>query len=188
FAHQPQVAKALAQSVAADSIVGADAEMLVGDLLRDANDWVAALAHYDDYLKRRPHGPRRSEARFHLAEAMEQSGKPAADAALLYRTIAIDDPLSPWASRAKDRIKTIARAFKLDRTRLEARTATEDITRGMELFDAMRNPESEKAFDDALRDPKISVADRCTAAYHKAQSRFKARDRKSAAPMFDDAA
>ena len=28
----------------------------------------------------------------------------------------------------------------------------------------------------------------CVAAYHKAQSRFKARDRKGAAPMFDDAA
>src|SRR5678815_3754125 len=36
FAHQPQVARALAQSGAGDSIVGADAEMLIGDLLRDA--------------------------------------------------------------------------------------------------------------------------------------------------------
>src|SRR5262249_22975149 len=52
---------------------------------------------------------------------------------------------------------------------------------------AMRNPESEAAFDDALRDPKIAPADKCVAAYHKAQSRFKARDRKGAAPMFDDA-
>src|SRR4030095_1109118 len=52
----------------------------------------------------------------------------------------------------------------------------------------MRNPESESAFDDALGDPKISPADRCIAAYHKAQSRFKARDRQGAAAMFDVAA
>src|SRR4029077_2521654 len=56
------------------------------------------------------------------------------------------------------------------------------------LFDAMRNPESESAFDAALADPAITAADRCVAAYHRAQSRFKARDRKGAAPMFDDAA
>ena len=43
-------------------------------------------------------------------------------------------------------------------------------------------------FDQAMRDPKVSVAERCIAAYHKAQSRFKARDRKGSAPMFDDAA
>jgi soluble lytic murein transglycosylase len=187
FAHQPQVARALAQSVAPDSIVGADAEMLVGDLLRDAGDWAGAAAHYDDYLKRRARGPRRPEARFHLAEAMENTGKPS-DAALVYRTIAIEDPLTPWAERGHDRVVAIAKANKLDRAKLDAETPAETIARGTELFEAMRNPESEKAFDHALRDPRASVAERCVAAYHKAQSRFKARDRKNAAGMFDDAA
>src|SRR6185503_4671184 len=56
------------------------------------------------------------------------------------------------------------------------------------LFDNMRNPESEKAYDAALADPKITPADKCDAAYHRAMSRFKARDRKNAAPMFDEAA
>jgi soluble lytic murein transglycosylase len=187
FARKPQVARALAQTVAADSIVGADAEMLIGDVLRDAGDWAAVAAHYDDYLKRRPRGPRRSEARYHLAGAAENTGKPV-DATQIYRTIPIEDPLSPWATRAQDRIAAIAKASKLDRAKLEAENPTETITRATELFDAMRNPESEKAFDQAMRDPKVSVAERCIAAYHKAQSRFKARDRKGAAPMFDDAA
>jgi soluble lytic murein transglycosylase len=188
FAHKPAVAKAIAQTVAPDSIVGYDAEMLVGDVLRDESNWTAAAAHYADYLKRRPHGPRRSEARFHLAEAMEHTGKPARDAIAPYRKLAIDDPLSPWATRAHDRMIALAKKHKLDLAKLEALTAAEHITRGKELFEAMRNPESERAFDDALRDPKISAADRCVAAYHKAQSRFKARDRRSAAVMFDDAA
>jgi len=187
-AHQPEVARALATAVAPDSIVGYEAEMLLGDLLRDAGDWPKVAAHYEGYLARRPHGPRRSEARFHLAEAEEHTGKPAADVIARYRRIAIDDPLSPWAARAHDRVVAIATASQLDLAALDTQTAAEHITRGMELFDAMRNPESERAFDDAMRDPKISAADRCVAAYHRAQSRFKARDRKGASAMFDDAA
>jgi soluble lytic murein transglycosylase len=188
FAHKPAVAQTLAAAVAPDSIVGYDAEMLVGDVLRDAGDWAQVAAHYAGYLQRRAHGPRRSEARFHLAEAMEHTGKPAADAIALYRRIEIEDPLSPWASRSHDRIAELARTNQLDAAKLEAQTAPEAITRGKELFDAMRNPESERAFDDALRDPAISLADRCVAAYHRAQSRFKARDRQGAAGMFDAAA
>jgi len=188
FAHKPEVAKAIAATIAPDSIVGYDAEMLIGDVLRDAGDWAKVVAHYEDYLSRRPHGPRRTEARFHAAEAMEHTGRPAADAIAAYRKIAIDDPLSPWAPRAHDRVVALANANQLDLPKLDTATAAEHITRGMELFEAMRNPESERAFDDALHDPKISGADKCRAAYHKAQSRFKARDRKGAAGMFDDAA
>ena len=188
FAHQLDVAKNIAAAVAPDSIDGAEAELLIGDMLRDAADWPAVAAHYEGYLKRHPRGPRRSEARFHVAEAKEHTGTAVADVIALYRRIAIDDPLAPWASRAHERIVELAAANKLDATKLEAETAGEHIARGKVLFDAMRNPESEAAFDDALRDPKISTADRCVAAYHKAQSRFKARDRKGAAAMFDTAA
>jgi len=188
FAHKPAVAQPLAAAVAPDSIVGPDAEMLVGDILRDAGDWTAVAAHYESYVQRRPHGPRRSEARFHVAEAMERTAKPVADTIALYRKIAIEDPLSPWATRAHDQIAALATANHLDLAKLETETAGEHLTRGMELFESMRNPESESAFDEALRDPKISGADKCVAAYHKAQSRFKARDRKGASTMFDDAA
>ncbi len=187
FAHKPAVAQTLAATVAADSIVGYDAEMLIGDVLRDAGDWAAVAAHYEGYLQRRPNGPRRSEARFRVAEAMEHNGKPPADAVALYRKIAIEDPLSSWATRANDRVVALAAAHRLPLAKLEERTASEDITRARQLFDAMRNPESEAAYDAALRDPKISPADRCDAAYNKAQSRFKARDRRGASTMFDDA-
>ncbi|HEY0191328.1 MAG TPA: transglycosylase SLT domain-containing protein, partial [Kofleriaceae bacterium] len=81
-----------------------------------------------------------------------------------------------------------AAAHQLDAAKLEATSAKEQIARGMQLFDGMRNPESEAAFDGALHDPKIAPADRCIAAYHKAQSRFKARDRRGASTMFDEAA
>ena len=178
-------ALAAAQKIAPDSIVGADAELLVGDVLRGGagpNDSAKTAAHYKGYLTRRPDGPRRSEARFRLAEAMEASKGDAAETIHTYRQITIDDPLSAWATKATDRLKT------LDPKALENLSAAEHIARAKELFDAMRNPESEAEFATALADPAISAADKCTAAYNRAQSRFKARDRKGGAPLFDEAA
>ncbi|MBA3463312.1 MAG: transglycosylase SLT domain-containing protein [Deltaproteobacteria bacterium] len=182
FNKQGAEALAAAQKVAADSIVGADAELLAGDVLRGMNDPAKTAAHYKDYLTRRPDGPRRSEARFRQAEALEAAKLEQAEAMRLYRQITIDDPLSSWAKKATERLATLAPKA------LEALTAAEHITRGKELFDSMRNPESEAAFASALADPKISAADKCIAAYHRGQSRFKARDRKGAAPMFEEAA
>jgi soluble lytic murein transglycosylase len=181
FAHDMKGARDQVATVARDSIVGADADLLAGDLLRAANDQPGVVAHYKDYLARRPKGPRKPEARFRIAEALEAQAGPDAKAELvaLYRAIDIESPLSPWAARARERLTALGVT--------QPRTAAEHITRGMELFEAMRNPESEAAFADALTDKAISAADRCVAAYHKAQSRFKARDRKGAAPMFDDA-
>ena len=177
--HKPDEATALATTVSRDSIVGADTEMLLGELLRGKADWPAVAAHYRDYLARHPKGPFRSEARFDLADAIEKTNGDRAEAIALYRSITIDDPLSSWTTKAKARLTAPKVA--------EPYTAAEHIARGMELFDAMRNPESEAAFAAALADPKISVADRCVAAYHRAQSRFKARDRKGAAALFEDA-
>jgi len=178
LAHRTQEATDLAHKIAPDSIVGPDAEILVGDLLRGQGDATAIAAHYRDYLQRHPKGPFRSEARYDLAEALEKTEPQ--EAIKLYHQITIDDPLSSWTTKAQARLV----ALKVTDTY----TAAEHIARGMELFDAMRNPESEAAFDAALADPRITAAEKCVAAYHRAQSRFKARDRKGAAPMFDAAA
>src|SRR5262249_38515828 len=155
LAHDP-AALDTAQKVAKDSIVGPDAEILVGDLLRDKHDSGVA-AYYKDYLARHPKGPFRSEARLDLAEA-----SPPDEAMALHRLIAIEDPLTSWATKSEKQLKQMKG--------VPALTAAEHITQGMVLFDNMRNPESEKAFDDALADPKISAADKCVAAYHRAQS------------------
>jgi soluble lytic murein transglycosylase len=179
LSHKTAEATELAQKVATDSIVGADAEILVGELVRGKADWPAAVTHFRDYLTRHPNGPFRSEARFDLAEAIEKSGGDQNEAIKLYRQITIDDPLSSWTTKAKARLTALKVA--------ETYTAAEHIARGMELFEAMRNPESEAAFDAALADPKVTAAEKCVASYHRAQSRFKARDRKGAAPMFDAA-
>ncbi len=171
---------ALSTKVPPESIVGPDAEMLTGDTLRGLGDYTKVAAHYADYLQRRPEGPRRSEARFRLADALERTKGDAAKTIELYRRISIDDPLSSWATKANERLKVLAPN--------NVWTAPDRIARGKELFDAMRNPESEAEFVAALADAQITPADKCVAAYHAAQSRFKARDRKGAAPMFDTSA
>jgi len=182
FARDGGAALARARAVDPASIVGADAELLVGDLLRGAGDQPAIAAHYGDYLARRPKGIRKSEARFRQAEALEASGATGPEAAALYRAITVDDPLSSWATKASARLTALAKTGPLPPL-----TAAERLTRAKALFDAMRNAESEAAYADALSAADATAADRCVAAYHRAQSLFKARDRKAAAPRFDEA-
>ncbi len=180
FDHKSTESLALTAKIPAESIVGPDAEMLTGDTLRGLGDDAKVAAHYADYLQRRPDGPRRTEARFRLADALERTKGDAAKVLELYRRISIDDPLSSWAAKANQRLAVLAPNTVW--------TAADHIARGKELFDSMRNPESEAEFHAALADAAITAPQKCIAAYHEAQSRFKARDRKGAAPMFDTAA
>ncbi len=177
FDHKSADSLALTAKIPPESIVGPDAEMLTGDTLRGLGDYAKVAAHYADYLQRRPEGPRRSEARFRLADALERTKGDGAKIVELYRRISIDDPLSSWATKANERLAVLAPN--------NLWTAEDRITRGKELFDSMRNPQSEAEFTAALADAQITPEQKCVAAYHAAQSRFKARDRKGAAPMFD---
>lgn len=197
FAKKPDEALRRARAVSAESIVGADAELLVGDVLRGrlatggATAARAAVDHYRGYLTARKSPIRHDEARFRLAEALEATREPAArkEALGLYRALTVEAPLSRWGARAQERQTALVAQLPPDeRAAALARTPAEQIRRGMELFDGMRNPESEAAFAGALATAGITPAERCTAAYHRAQSRFKARDRQGAAPMFDEAA
>jgi soluble lytic murein transglycosylase len=184
FAHQSDRALALARGVSPDSIAGADAELLVGDLVRAQGDNAATAAHYKDYLTRRPKGIRRSEARFRMAEALLAVG-PSPEAVVALRAITVEDPLSSWSKKAQERLDALA--ARGTTAAGAALTATELVARGMQYFDSMRNPESEADFAAALAAPGITPAETCVAAYHRAQSLFKARDRRAAAPRFDEA-
>ena len=177
FAHDVPGALALAKEVSPDSVQGADAELLVGDALRATKDWAGVLAHYQDYLARRPNGARKSEVRFRIAEAIENTNGDAAVRTEVLRRITIEDPLSSWRTKAHEQLTKLGPQPPF--------TAAEHIEQGMELFDAMRNPESEAAFTAALAVAGITPEEKCTAAYHAAQSRFKARDRTASSQMFD---
>ncbi|WP_428261145.1 transglycosylase SLT domain-containing protein [Haliangium sp.] len=188
FAHDADAAMAHARRVTADapdSIVGADAELLIGDLLRGAERWSEMAAHYESYLRRRPRGIRRAEARYRLAEALDRSGD-AQQALIHYRTITVRAPLSPWAEPARERMDALLPTRpEAERDRLTTLSAQEYIERGMAYFGAMRNPLSEADFEAALSAPGLTPKRRCVASYHRAKSVLKARDRKRAAPLFD---
>nr|HEX4316993.1 transglycosylase SLT domain-containing protein [Kofleriaceae bacterium] len=172
-------AEATARSVDRASIAGADAELLIGDILHDRGDAPAIAAHYSDYLARRgDDAPHLSEARFRLAEADETLGK-RADAIARDRTIHAHDPLSTWATKADARLAALGDTMPY--------SVADQLARAMVLFDSMRNPESEAAFAAVLADAHATPADRCVASYHAAQARFKARKYTDSAPMFDDA-
>ena len=188
FAHNSGLAMKHARKVSADSIVGADAELLVGDILRGRKDYLAMAEHYAGYLARRPDGIRLAEARYRLAQAHEQTGKAIPDALDLYRKVRVSAPLSRWSEKAKERIDDqLARADQKTRERYQTMTADELIERGMKYYAAMRNPLSEADFEKALTAPGIDDDSRCVASYYRANSVFKARDRKRAAPLFDQA-
>lgn len=187
FARDTKKALALARAVAADSISGADAELLVGDLLRGSGDHKAIGAHYEKYLADRPAGIRRSEVRYRIAEAAE-AVRDFPTALAQYRTITISDPLSSWAEKATKQLAPhIKKMSKPERIAFETLTAAELIERGMVYYDAMRNPLSEADFSAALKAYGLTPEDKCVASYHLAQSAFKARDRTKAAPLFDAA-
>jgi soluble lytic murein transglycosylase len=169
--HKSAEALDIARKIDRASIVGPDAEILIGDLLQTA-DRAAVVPHYRDYLARHPSGPFYSEARFRLAEALD----PGDEKMQIYRSIAIEDPLSSWADKAE---KALGAPLTL--------TGPEHLKKGLELADAHRNPEAEAEFTAALADAKLPAADRCTAAYHRGQSRFDERQYKDSAPFFDDA-
>ena len=183
FAHDTTAALTLARAVSPDAFVAADAELLVGDLLRGAGDHAAVAAHYGDYLTRRPNGIRKSEARFRRAEALEASADTGPDAGALYRAITVDDPLSSWATKATARLDALAKAGRAQ----PPLTTAERLSRAKALFDAMRNPESEAAYAEVLAATDRTPADTCAASYYRAQSLFKARDRKAASVRFDEA-
>jgi soluble lytic murein transglycosylase len=166
---------ALARKVGGDSIAGMDAKLLIGDALRAQRKWGEVASHYRAYLRDHPEGIRLAEARFRLAEALAIRREAAAEARGLLVEVMTSAPLSSWASLAEARVG----AVKLDAGQL--------IERGMVYYANHRNKESEADFAAALAAPGLDRESRCVAAFHRANSVYKQRDRRRAAPLFDQA-
>lgn len=180
-------ALAMADQVPPSSIAGAEAELLVGQILRRKQDLRRIADHYRNYLAARPEGPGLSEARYGLAEAIERLGEQD-QASALYRTITVSDPLSRWAELASARLDARLSGLPAgQRTAQSQLDAAELIERGHVYFDNMRNEESEADFEAALDVPSIDEQQRCEASFFRAQSVYKQRNRRRAAPLFDDA-
>jgi soluble lytic murein transglycosylase len=182
-----------AEKVIPGTVPEAETALVRIDALRALSRWEDALAALDAYLAKYPNGPRRAEATFRRAEALEKTGAKAgadvvADATALYRRVWAEAPLEAWADRAAERLEAIAQSRPAEEARLvRTHTAGEWVARGMGYFNANRNVESEQAFIAALAAPGLDKDLECRARFHRAQSVWKQRQRSRGAPLFDDA-
>ncbi len=176
FAHDTEAAMKHASAVSPDSIVGADAHLLRGDLLRGSAERKTVYRHYKHYLESREAPIREQEARFYMAQAAPNPG----EAASLYKAITVHAPLSRWAKRASEKLVEA-------KTPPAAWSAEEFLIRGNVYYAAMRNEKSEADFSSALAAPGLTAAMQCEASYYRANSVYKQRNRTKAAPLFLDA-
>ena len=178
-----------ASKVPEKTVPEAEAVLIKIDALVSEKRWAEVEQETARFLEKFPAGPRRAEATFRRAESLENLKRPAMEAAGLYRRIWAEAPGEAWSSRAAERLDALAAAATnaAEATQLKTRTAAEWMTRGMVLFDRNANTSSEAAFASALGAPGLDKAIECRARYHRAQSVWKQRDRRRAAPLFVEA-
>jgi soluble lytic murein transglycosylase len=177
-----------AAKVAPGTIPEAEANLITIDALGAAHRWSEAEAAARAYPERFPAGPRHSEALFARAQAQEALDRNA-DAAISYRALWSSATSDRWIDRAEARLAAIANADAADSATIAAttKTAGDWVGRGMVLFDQNRNDAAEAAFTTALDAPDLTPALTCRAAYHRAQSIWKQRQRGRAQPLFAQA-
>ena len=158
------------------------------DALIAKKGWSEVESAAKDFLDHFPAGPRRAEAKFHLAEAMQQLQRPAEEIARTLRRVWAEAPLEAWAARADENLQNLAQSAAPDqKAALVTHSAEEWATRGMGFFDKNQNAQSEAAFAAALTAPGLDAATECVARFHRAQSVWKQRQRTRAAPLFAEA-
>jgi soluble lytic murein transglycosylase len=185
-----------ADKVEKGAVLEAETILIRLDALETLERWADLDKEAARFLERFPAGPRRAEAMFRRASAMEQLQGPAADIAAIYRRIWSEAPLEAWSRRAEERLAALVQrqpphpqAGKAgeDPADLGRFSAGEWLQRGMVLFDRNQNEDAEAAFTSALAASSGGAGSqdlRCKAEYHRAQSVFKQRQRTRAAPMF----
>jgi soluble lytic murein transglycosylase len=169
------------------TIPEAEAALVKIDALVSEKRWAEVEVETARFLDRFPAGPRRAEATFRRAEALEALKRPTTEVVPLYQRLWAEAATEAWASRATERLEALAAANPGEAAKIRAHTAAEWVQRGMEFFERNMNTESESAFATALTAPGLDAALECKARFHRAQSVWKQRNRPRAAPLFREA-
>lgn len=173
--------------VPAGSVPEPDAIMVKIDAFVAAKRWAEVDTEVTTYLARFAKGPRRAEAMFLRAQALQELGRPAPEIAAAYRKVWAEATVESWATRANERLEALAKAVPDQAGTIVNRTIDEQLSRGLILFDANQNAQAEAAFTVALSAPDLDKATVCKLRFHLAQSVWKQRQRQRAAPLFDPA-
>ncbi len=176
-----------ASRVGTQSVPDADAQLLAIEALERLEQWEQVEKRAEAFLQKYENGPRRAEARYRLASAMEKQRKPLAALIPHYRQIWSLAPTEAWASRAEERIKALTAGLnKADRDGFSP-TPKDWFDRAMGLHDKHQNTQAEPAFAEALKAPTLDPDLACQARFYRAQAVFKMRQRPQAAPHYEAA-
>lgn len=173
-----------AARVPTGSVLEAESVLVKIDALLADKRWAELETETTSFLARFPAGPRRAEASFRQAEAMQQLNRPVADQVTVLRRIWAEAPQESWATRAEERLNNLAKTAPAQPL---ARSARDWNTRGMQLFDKNSNVPAEAAFTAALAAPGLDKNLECNARHFRAQAVWKQRQRPRAAPLFVEA-
>ena len=143
-----------------------------------------AIMRWEQYRKQGS-GKRASEAeaQLRLGQAYWAIGR-RAEAVTAWRTVLIEHPLTTFMGEADSSLRHAERRMKRD---LRVLSGKELVRQGRVFFRRMRNKRSETIFARALA-AKLTPKLRCNAAYLRAKSVFKQRQRDRAEPFFRQAA
>jgi len=176
-----------AGKVAPKTVPEAEAVLVKIDALVSEKRWAEVESETASFLERFPAGPRRAEATFRRAEALESLQR-SSEAVPLYQRIWAESPSEAWSSRANERLEALAKAAPpADAARMRAHGAADWVQRGTVYYDRNQNSESESAFAAALTAQGLDAGLECKARYYRAHSVWKQRNRTRAAPLFKEA-
>ena len=105
-----EAALAWVARVPGHTVPEAEAVLVKIDALIAKKRWSEVESEAKSFLDRFPSGPRRAEAKFRLAEAMQQLQRPAEEIAAVLRRIWAEAPLEAWADRADENLQALAQS------------------------------------------------------------------------------
>jgi soluble lytic murein transglycosylase len=178
-------------AIRSESGLSGEARLALADTYRARGKADQAITIWRSFLKRSGASAQTNRASWNLAVALLATSR-AADVATKREAIALLVDLAGKAplGRARDALALALKAGqsipKAERPPLRL-SSTQKLQRARQLYNAMRNQESELAFADVLRDRSLSATMRCEASYFHAHSIFKQRQLGRAQPYFAEA-
>jgi soluble lytic murein transglycosylase len=185
-AGEAEAALAWVPKVTPGAIPEAEATLVAIDALTSLQRWAELEQAAARFTEKFPAGPRKHEALFARAAALEGLKRPA-EAAVMYRRVWCEAGVESWSKRAGARLDALAPTLTAAEKPSAIKTAADWVARGIVLFDRHANEAAEAAFAASLSAPGGQPGLACQARFHLAQSVFKARQRARAAPLFAEA-
>ena len=188
FAQKRPAAEKFARKVSKGSSWKAQADLLIGDVLRGRKNIKKAQSHYEDYLSANPKGIRRGEALFYVASLMDAGKAPLRKKIKAYKEVLEEEPQSTWASSARSKLEKLTKRLpKSERKALAKKPnpGNPDIALAHRQLNAKQNKLAEKTLRKVLAKKGITQDERCSGQYDLGVAVWQQRRRTDAAPLFD---